>query len=386
MPHRELITAATLLLALGASSAVATDPHLDLQVVPRGCAACHRGHGAPGSPMLAKPQKEVCLACHDSRTKADDEVRRGNLAPGTNPPLIGKVLGKASSHPISERAFSRFETAEVVCASCHSPHRRSVELGRDGADGSRRRSTRNPRKFEHELCAECHGNQGPRPQSPREVARLFDPTCRSFHPVLEPSGERALSVVPRLAGKVVNCTDCHGNSDPSGPRGLHASDFRGLLVADYTVADGGQESKGLYRLCYTCHDREKVLDSAAFPLHRLHVVDEKASCATCHNSHGAVKNRALIRFGEETSIVGVAASPTTARVAFTSDSAGSGSCELSCHGVDHGPKVYGVAAFVPSARSQLSPTTQIPAAGTATRAPRSERAAERERRDPPPPR
>ncbi|MCB1037851.1 MAG: hypothetical protein KDD47_28715, partial [Acidobacteria bacterium] len=102
-----------------------------------------------------------------------------------------------------------------------------------------------------------------------------------------------------------------------------------------------QESVSAYQLCYTCHLRGQVLEASAFPQHGRHVVDLRASCATCHNPHGSVDNRALIRFSEETVLGAVAPSASTGRLAFVSSAPGSGACYLTCHGVDHGPATYG---------------------------------------------
>ena len=98
--------------------------------------------------------------------------------------------------------------------------------------------------------------------------------------------------------------------------------------------------------CACCHDREEVLSGSRFPYHRQHVVDQRASCSTCHNPHGSVDNRALIRFGEDFgSSLGVSPSIQSGRLAFESEMEGSGACFLMCHGVDHDPKRYGVDIF-----------------------------------------
>ena len=61
----------------------------------------------------------------------------------------------------------------------------------------------------------------------------------------------------------------------------------------------------------------------------------------CYTSKCSVENRALIRFGEETTVAGVSASMSTGTLEFVSDGPGSGACYLTCHGVDHGPEAYG---------------------------------------------
>ena len=61
----------------------------------------------------------------------------------------------------------------------------------------------------------------------------------------------------------------------------------------------------------------------------------------------AKPNRALIRFGEETLIAGVAPSARTGRLAFVSTGAGAGTCYLTCHGRDHAPESYGLLQPLP---------------------------------------
>jgi predicted CXXCH cytochrome family protein len=109
--------------------------------------------------------------------------------------------------------------------------------------------------------------------------------------------------------------------------------------------DGEQESFETYGLCYRCHDREKVLASPLFPEHYLHVVDRQVSCATCHDAHGSIENRALIRFGNTRIVTGVSPSASLDVLAFDSTMPGSGSCYLTCHGYDHAPAHYGGGEF-----------------------------------------
>jgi predicted CXXCH cytochrome family protein len=114
-----------------------------------------------------------------------------------------------------------------------------------------------------------------------------------------------------------------------------------ILRAGYEITDGSEESETTYALCYSCHDRASILDESPFEYHRLHVVDQRTACATCHSAHGSLENRGLIRFGEEV-FVGVAApSPATGRLAFISSTPGAGTCYLVCHGYDHAPESYG---------------------------------------------
>ncbi len=335
---------ATACLTASGAAGQSVNPHVDVTLNPGGCLSCHEGHGMSRSPMLADTQVEVCNRCHGSRTELSRQIFEGRLGSSVEPPLLFNVFSQPFSHPLSERAFSRLEPNVVTCTSCHSPHR-SMPGDRSGSilTGTRKPSPRDPSRFEFELCQECHGSGGATTRSLDDVSRLFDLSNRSYHPVQASAMERSPSVVAALSGREVNCTDCHGNSDPSGPRGPHGSAVRYILRRAYSTSDG-EESVIAYRLCYTCHVREKIFeDLSPFPLHETHVRGEGASCATCHSAHGSINNRALVRFGEETVIGGVSPS-ASGRLSFESSSPGSGQCYLTCHGVDHDPMGYGLAA------------------------------------------
>jgi len=318
------------------------DPHVDPRLVPDGCNSCHRGHGLSRSPMLAAPQVEVCLSCHGSEARGASILDRGAPAAASRRQVLSTALNQPFVHPIDDQAFSRREPGVVTCTSCHSPHRGSVPADREATTrGIPKLSTRDPGRLEFELCESCHGRTGSAGRLSRSVGELLEPRNRSYHPVKAPSKSGAPSVAAELAGREINCTDCHGNSDPRGARGPHGSAVASLLVAEYVGMDGSGESAATYELCYECHDRQRVLDSPLFPQHRLHVVDARSSCATCHDAHGSVSNRALIRFGDADTLSTTAPSGLTGQLRYVSDAPGSGACYLTCHGYDHAPAAYG---------------------------------------------
>jgi predicted CXXCH cytochrome family protein len=348
MPRTTLILLFIVIMTAVQGSAQGLDQHLDTRVVPGGCASCHKSHGISGSPMLPESQAGVCLRCHDNQASLDALIAQGIVSPDARPTLMSVTLNSPSVHPLTDKATTRHSPGSVTCTSCHLPHRSLVETGRTpGApefSGARKPSLRNPTKFEYQLCGECHGT-GDRVQESQENIidnnRLLSATNRSFHPVEAPARERSQSVRQNLSGKLLNCTDCHGNSDPNGPRGPHGSSVPYLLRHNYTTGDGADESESTYALCYRCHNRQEVLNSSIFPEHGLHIVELKASCASCHSAHGSVANRSLVRFGEETLIGSVSASMAMDRLEFVSDAPGSGACFLTCHGEDHDPAAYG---------------------------------------------
>jgi predicted CXXCH cytochrome family protein len=343
-------------LTVVGAAGTASDPHMDQTVVPGSCMACHRGHGTTLSPMLPAPQSAVCLSCHGSQSSRDKAALDRDLGTGARPQLMSSVLNQPFVHPISDEAYSRREPGVVTCTSCHSPHRGTGQIATDAGDVVvQKRSPRDPARLEFELCLECHGGLGPAARNSLEISGRLEPNSGSYHPVRSVASDGSPSVLPELTGREINCTDCHGNSDPKGPAGPHGSGVRFLLKSEYVTTDGSEESALTYALCYRCHQREQVLDSAVFPEHRRHVVDERASCATCHDAHGSVANRALIGFGEQTRPVGVSPSGMTGRLAFDSLGPGSGACYVSCHGYDHAPATYG--DFTPDVEALIDPGT-----------------------------
>ena len=357
MPRPAMILAASAVLAASAAVATAQTPHMDPSRVPGGCPACHVGHGIPDSPMLPTPVETVCLQCHGTPADRDRMVVRGHLAADAAPPLLSADLTQPYLHPMDDAATSAQLASSATCTSCHAPHRGSVAAG-ETPPGLPRPSPKNPNRFEYELCESCHGSLGATTRSITDISRLLHPGNPSYHPVEAPAAGSSPSVVEELRGGQINCTDCHGNADPAGVRGPHGSPVQYLLARNYRTTDG-PESEDAYALCYACHDRTKLLESSPFPGHGTHIQEIGASCATCHSPHGSVINRALIRFGEETVISGVAPSPSAGRLAFDSTGPGSGACYLLCHGHDHGPETYGSATL-----KRIAPGVRPPRRGT----------------------
>lgn len=300
----------------------------------RPCTPCHEAHGEPDTPMLSLASDQLCLHCHESAAGSASGRRERGIVPSANPQDIRTQTEEASNH------------TATGCRSCHSLHHRYESLGGLNptvVGGVPLQSTKKGFADQAELCLSCHSRTGDHTNgvSQSDIGGLLRLENRSYHPILVTAPERSPSVIPELVSAIINCTDCHGNDVASGPKGPHGSRVDGLLRSEYTQIDGSSESVQVYALCYACHDRDKVLDSEAFPVHDDHIVDEQTSCTTCHDAHGSVTRRALIRFGEEITPNGVSPSLSTGRLEYISDGAGSGACYLSCHGVDHGPEAYG---------------------------------------------
>ena len=101
-----------------------------------------------------------------------------------------------------------------------------------------------------------------------------------------------------------------------------------------------------YALCYKCHDRDRLLSDQSFKAvnsqlqdrgHRYHIVDQKAACTTCHDSHGVQTVKHLINFNPDYVAPSTNGLPI---IQYTSTGTFSGTCTLSCHGFDHADTAY----------------------------------------------
>ena len=319
------------------------------------CRSCHLSHSAPyRDRLLYDRPTRLCLSCHDGVTGRD----------------ILSVVDQRSGHRVN-RLFEHRRAPEgrlrvtrtVECTDCHNPHAVIGGLLTAALSGAGLGPLLPPAMkdvpgvnlaglpvdkahFYYEVCFRCHAdrpvivaNRIPRQQdSGGNVRRQFLPTAASAHPVAAPS--RRTGEVPSLLAewrtrRFVSCQDCHNNPDAVSaggtlPDGPHGSRFEHLLVARYETRDFTIESPQTYALCYQCHDRNSVLGDESFSLHSRHVVRGRTPCSACHTAHGvsgaSSQHGHLINF--DISIVG--------GQRFHVDSGRfSGTCTLSCHGVQH---------------------------------------------------
>ncbi len=317
--------------------------HLNTETLPLACMSCHAGHAPPEGKrgLLFGRDEDSCYRCHGSGR--GEEVRAGRLSERVNTSDVQSQFLKPSHHPVewpgehssSERSPETNSNARrhVKCLDCHDAHGPPPQEPRDLA-GTRMRSS-TTRRFPNEAqnCLLCHGPAANRPARQPDVQKQF--TSTSFHPVLGPGRGTSLpSLLPPLSGaSVMSCTDCHGNDEAAAAQGPHGSIYAPLLVRQYSTEDNLPESPARFDLCYRCHNRSSILADQSFPQHRKHIVDLRAPCAACHNSHGS-DQPSLVQFDPR--IVQV---NKRGQLAFLPMGKG-GQCFLSCHGVNHDPATY----------------------------------------------
>ncbi len=298
--------------------------HMDPVQNPGGCSSCHSSGGGQKS----------CFNCHGTiKTSVREEARTDleslRMKPSVHPfwttgGLYARYQQKPQANPLAPRYVS--------CLDCHNPHEDTPSNPTRGAMGYSAVGVLDRAQAEYEICFRCHADSANKPAGAENLRLLFNPMNPSYHPVELPGRNMQVPSLTKgyTTASTIKCTDCHGNSDPSGPIGPHGSDYAPILVRQYNTLDG-PESPEAYALCYGCHDRNSILGDQSFQAHKFHIVYEQASCHDCHTAHGSTTNSFLIQF--DTSVVtnGSAGGPL-----MISYQAGKPYCYLSCHGADHG--------------------------------------------------
>lgn len=327
-------------------------------VAENGCENCHRSHAAPAPERLltALPEEEVCYPCHSGHVARKD-IRREFLKPNAHP-----IERQAATHDPTESPFTM--PRHVECADCHSPHEAVAAsvianlpgslTGVTGVDISG--GTVIEASFEYEVCFKCHGlveSVSPlvlRQDDISNVRLEMDPTNPSYHPIADIGRNGTIQgLLPGYTpSSIISCSDCHSSDTAvveSGIRGPHGSIYEPILIREYRISGADiSESFQTYALCYNCHDRTVLLSEGAnmFP-HGEHVVGASASCAICHDSHGARQHPRLINFMTQDQAGNIAVEPAvnSGRLEFVFLAEDSGQCFLRCHGRDHDPEGYG---------------------------------------------
>lgn len=320
------------------------------------CAVCHVSHSAPERERLLRaPVTDLCLSCHDGFTGRDIAGITGQRS-GHRPGRLTHVHDPAED-PLTMRAH-------VECVDCHNPHAARINvLGLtprgDAVAGPQHMATMEhvpgvsitgapleEARFAYEVCFRCHADN-PVPIRDRiirqrdtngNVRREFSLAAASAHPISfasRNSGEVPSLLPEQRTRDTISCQDCHNNPDArqlggGGPNGPHGSRFPFLLAARYETQDFTAETPDAYALCYKCHDRASILGDESFSLHRVHVVNGRTPCSACHAPHGVngspTEHDHLINF--DLAIVG-------GERLFKDTGQFSGSCTLTCHGVQH---------------------------------------------------
>ena len=333
-------------------------PHTDFTTVSQNaCENCHNPHNAKGKKRLMNYQQEEnnCYSCHNSN------VAVKNIQTQFTKLYKHNVAGYLQIHDPEEPNI--VQVKHVECEDCHNPHASNNQTSSApavngfliGVKGVNTSGTAvNPAQYEYEICYRCHADSPDKPGSPtvrqivqNNVRLEFDLSNPSFHPVegtgVNPNVPSLIS--PYTVSSKIYCSNCHASDGTGSPKGPHGSIYPQILKMQYLKGDNIPESADAYALCYSCHNRNTIINSTGSfgqKIHRRHIVADNTSCNVCHYPHGisssqgnSTNNTHLINFN--TSIV----SPDgLGRLRFEDTGTFSGRCYLICHGRNHSPRFY----------------------------------------------
>ncbi len=356
------------------------------------CRVCHRAHTS-GMAMAAKaavaqgkaqPQASavdvICMDCHQgpSAPTRDQGATKLPIWSGTGSTHVdGPFLDRARTFTkVADRGDGRKVTLRPQCDGCHDVHPRntSSNLLSLAFDAQGKIQRIRPTTVS-QVCFGCHaGTDAVRfLKGEGDLGALMGASAQSAH---RPGAlARTRGDLPSLRGGlfsgILDCTSCHDNGNPNGPRGPHSSPFPSLLKAAYArEADLRLLGVRGTDLCYSCHERASIEGNQSFPLHAQHLTGftgmgstrgakggsaprrpgaevlarwgapglrpgpggfgQPTTCATCHDPHGSAKNPALIAFDP-----GVVGKSSVGSVSFQRTGLRQGTCTLTCHGYDH---------------------------------------------------
>lgn len=249
------------------------------------CGACHAPHSSKFPKLLNAEGRDLCLKCHvrlsiELDTKAvvhapalgDCRVCHEPHATG-NPSLLVKQTTALCTechqdiaHTISSATTQHAAvTTRRGCTNCHSPHASThASLLKDEPAA---------------LCFECHNQPIDMPDGTRltNMKALIE-TGKSLHGALTQRG----------------CVECHE---------IHGGGHRRLLSNEYPSDLYYPFSESSYALCFSCHDRQLVMEERTRSatgfrngdtnLHAVHVNQDKKgrSCRVCHDAHAATHDK-----------------------------------------------------------------------------------------------
>ena len=351
----------------------------------KACAACHKNHHAGKDAKLTRAATDqLCLSCHEGANAAPS-VDTAPKLPSWSGQGSGHLKGRFSSRRAetyvrtARDSRSRLVRLGQDCSGCHDSHGKERGKLRTTAFDVRGQLLDRRPQFVAELCFGCHAGQeaAPLASGNPDLGPLFGQGAASSHRLGATAASRP--ELPSLRTSAfqgrIDCTSCHDNPDAAGARGPHVSANAALLKAPFgREKDLARLGSRANDLCYLCHDKQSILANQSFPFHAQHLngftgsgpassigkapalseaaavlgirsprdfrpgrggaylpgYGEPATCATCHASHGSLRQPALIEFDRSVVSPSSVGAPSFQRAGL-----GHGTCTLTCHGYDH---------------------------------------------------
>ncbi|MBT8484238.1 MAG: cytochrome C [Phycisphaerales bacterium] len=249
------------------------------------CSVCHEPHVSMHPALLTAPPRDLCLECHVATGTQLETMRVVH-----GPAMVDCGVchdAHASDHPMMLR-----EEPQTLCLGCHETIRHAVEEA----------NTQHSAVTSDRQCLNCHDPHGS--DHPRVLRTDMRSLCFECHdrPIELPDGttlgdiKTVIESGTSLHGPVAqdNCAACHM---------IHGGDNFRMLVQEYPPEFYAPFAEEQYALCFSCHDKQLVVDARTtsltdfrngdLNLHHLHVNRDKKgrTCRACHETHASHRDK-----------------------------------------------------------------------------------------------
>ncbi len=237
------------------------------------CTACHTPHASNYKMLLIADKNKICFKCHSDKKRWE-------------------------KFPVKHKPFTK------GCLDCHDPHNSDVKMHLKA-------------KSEKQLCLKCHSkikkdkklvqeiehSRYPhKPVAKGECGKCHNPHATKYGYLLRASEKNICFMChKKIAERVKTCKYVHGPVKTGGCGAcheVHGSNYPFILVKYFPKKFYNNYSKGMYDLCFECHNEEKISDpktketnfrNGDVNLHYVHVLipGKGRSCKACHEVHAA---------------------------------------------------------------------------------------------------
>jgi predicted CXXCH cytochrome family protein len=249
------------------------------------CGACHQPHASRFPKLLNAPGRELCLRCHLSTSI---QVEKCGVV---HKPVLGDCLVCHSPHATDNPSMLNSDPVKL-CTECHN------DIGETMDNATTPHAALTTKRS----CLNCHfAHASDRSHLLKNEETALCLECHNV-PISQKDGSKLLNMQTVLAqGKSLHgaiaqqsCAACHQ---------IHGGGHRRLLVNEYPSEVYYPFSETAYALCFSCHDKQLVLQQQTSTvtnfrngdrnLHFVHVnkADKGRSCRVCHDSHAATRDR-----------------------------------------------------------------------------------------------
>jgi len=229
-------------------------------------------------------------------------------------PWRGLAMGQTFANP-----HGGFSNYTQFCLVCHATHEApGIKLIKEAPESA--------------VCFTCHNGTGSNYNIEPEMN--LNPATNALHPIAVnlANNTGVYSYTANTTAGIAppgpyNCSQCHNPHGDVGNGRLLRQPYNASEYVTYT------SSPDPYALCWTCHNTNAITtDQSFFPLHKFHIINQRASCSACHFSPHGVANTEMVRFNPAyvSASLSLGTGPT-----FTDAGGSHGNCTLTCHGKDH---------------------------------------------------